>query len=427
MNANPQSWNINPKSVAAVIDQLIDSMGCGSFRLMFDDCDWEEINDNDDPQQYNWSYYDSIYQRPRFAGIWDMVRYLNKRGINDITLSPDGAGPGWMGGTMLLAGKEKEYAESIASMVYYARKRLSPAVQFNKISPINETTCEGREGMITSPDQLKNVFSAVAGHLIADGVDDVTIIGPDDCGGWAANAEALLSDSLLMSRLEIFGQHDYDNSIRKAYGLVNLIKRSKYPEKKAIMTEVNAWCRDCDGGTYNTDYGFDAYAGPAYQYILQDLNVGVNGIQIWEAYDSRYHHPNRTLTWSMWGIFGVSDTLHPDVYTRRPHFDVMKHLYRFVKPGDYRIQLESNVPDLVISAFSDKDGKKLIVTGINNKKAALTLNFIVKGPAGKSGFECYITNAKDSFKKVKDVVPHQQKLTAVIPPKSVFTLYRPAE
>ena len=50
------------------------------------------------------------------------------------------------------------------------------------------------------------------------------------------------------------------------------------------------------------------YAGPAYKYILQHLNVGVTGIQIWEGYDSRYHHPNRSLTWSMWGIFAVNDT-----------------------------------------------------------------------------------------------------------------------
>lgn len=56
------------------------------------------------------------------------------------------------------------------------------------------------------------------------------------------------------------------------------------------MTEANTPCYGCDGGTYSKDYGFKNYAGPAYKDILQHLNVGVNGIQIWEGYDSRYHH-----------------------------------------------------------------------------------------------------------------------------------------
>ncbi len=61
VNANPQSWNADPAAVKKVIDQLVDSLGCTSFRLMFDDCDWEKTNDNDDPEIYNWAFYDSLY------------------------------------------------------------------------------------------------------------------------------------------------------------------------------------------------------------------------------------------------------------------------------------------------------------------------------------------------------------------------------
>src|SRR4051812_25372266 len=77
VNANPQSWNVNPEAVKKVLNELIDGMGCTSFRLMFDDCDWEKVNDNDDPNSYNWNYYDSVYSTPRFTGIWNMIRYLN--------------------------------------------------------------------------------------------------------------------------------------------------------------------------------------------------------------------------------------------------------------------------------------------------------------------------------------------------------------
>ena len=141
VNINPQSWNVNPESVKKVLDSLVTGMGCTSFRLMYDDCDWEAVNDNNDPDSYNWNYYDSIYSLPRFTCVWNTVQYLNSKGITDITLSPDGAAPGWMGGTKLSAGSEAEYAEMMASMVYYGIKRRSPAIHFSLLSPINETTC----------------------------------------------------------------------------------------------------------------------------------------------------------------------------------------------------------------------------------------------------------------------------------------------
>jgi O-glycosyl hydrolase len=426
VNANPQSWDVNPDAVARVVDQLIDSMGCSSFRLMYDDCDWEANNDNDDPNKYNWTYYDSVYSSPRFEGIWQMIRYLNKKGITDITLSPDGATPKWMGLTDLDPGKEEEYAETIASMVIYASKRIQPAIQFNSISPINETTCEGYEGVVTTPEEFKKIYSSVAARLIESKCNNITIIGPDDCGGWAANVNAMLSDATLMSKLEYFGQHDYGNSTRKARELVNMVKHSKYPGKKTLMTEVNAVCKDCDGGTYNKDYRFDAYAGPAFQYVLQDINAGVNGVQIWEAYDSRYHHPNRTLTWSMWGIFGVNDTLKPDVYTKRTHFDVLKHLYLFVKPGDVRVNValdSSKVADLVVSAFTGATADKLVITGINTSGKAQNLDFLIKDTKHEvSNLSVYYSNEATQFKKQKRVQTRQGRLKITIPAKTAFTL-----
>jgi hypothetical protein len=140
VNVNPHSWNINPGSVKKVVDSLITGMGCTSFRLMFDDTDWETVNDNNDPNLYNWTYYDSVYSAPRFTAVWSMVEYLNTKGISNITLCPVGATPGWMGGTKL-PETEAEYGETIASMVFYGQKRRSPAIHFNMLSPINETGC----------------------------------------------------------------------------------------------------------------------------------------------------------------------------------------------------------------------------------------------------------------------------------------------
>ncbi len=421
VNANPQSWNMNPESVKKVLDDLITGMGCTSFRLMFDDCDWEGVNDNNDPNSYNWTYYDSVYSAPRFTGVWNTIRYLNSKGITDITLSPDGAAPSWMGGTTLLPGKEEEYAEMMASMVYYGKKRLNPPVQFSLLSPVNETTCGGGEGAVMTPTQFGTMFSALATHLINDGISDVTLIGPDDCDGWVANFRAMIANSNTMSKVGHFGQHEYGNSFRKGQEMVEAVKNSAYPDREVVMTETNAVCHGCDEAKYNADYGFNSYAGQAYKYILQHLNVGITGIQVWEAYDSQYHHPNRYLTWSMWGIFGVNDINHPDVYTKRTHYHVLRQLFNFVKPGFRRIDISTSLTNMTVSAFCDTASGVIVITGMTDSSRSQTMDCKLKNLPEVTALKYYLTDASHNFAQDSDVMVNQQAFTKLIPAKCVFT------
>jgi hypothetical protein len=422
VNINPQSWNVNPDALKKILDSLVDGLGCTSFRLMYDDCDWEKTNDNSDPETYNWTYFDSIYSAPRITCVWNTIKYLNSKGITDITLSPDGATPPWMGGTKLKPGMEAEYAETMASMVYYGLKRRKPAIQFIMLSPINETTCGGDEGVNMTPEQLGILFTDLATHLIRDKLNNLTLIGPDDCGGWAANFHAMVSSPVAMSKILRFGTHDYGNSTAKIRGLIDSVKHSAYPDREANMTEVNTVCKDCDGGLYNASYGFNQYAGPAYKYVLQDLNEGTNGIQIWEGYDSRYHHPNRTLTWSMWGIFAVNDTLHPDIYTSRAHYYTFKQIYHFVKPGYKRISLSTTLPVMTVTAFYNPAGGEIVITGKNDSPAVQDLEGILKNLHPTSSFDYYYSDETNHFLKGPKVPVNHQQFSKQIPPYCVFTL-----
>jgi O-glycosyl hydrolase len=424
VNINPQSWNINPGAVKEVIDSLIRGMGCTSFRLMFDDSDWEAVNDNNDPNSYNWTYYDSVYSAPRFTCVWNTIEYLNSKGITDITLSPDGAAPSWMGGTKLKSGAEIEYAEMMASMVCYGQKKRTPAIQFSLLSPINETTCGGGEAPVMTTNQLGFIFSNIAAHLIKDGILGVTLIGPDDCDGWPASFHAMITDSLTMSKLRHFGGHQYGNSTSVSRGLIDSVKNSAYPDREVIMTEANEVCNGfkCDGGIYNPDYGFNNYAGPAYKYILQHLNVGVTGIQIWEGYDSRYHHPNRYLTWSMWGIFAVNDTLHPDMYIKRAHYYVFKQLFNFVRPDFKRIDISTSLSDITVSAFCDPANGAIVITGKNDSDTAQTIDGILSNNSTVSILKYYFTDASHNFFRGSDVKVTNQTFLVLIPAHYVFTL-----
>ncbi len=421
VNINPQSWNVNSEAVKDVLDSLITGMGCTSFRLMFDDSDWEVINDNNDPGLYNWHYYDSVYSAHRFSCVWNTIEYLNSRGITDITLSPVGAAPSWMGGTTLNKGAEAEYAETMASMVNYGAKRRTPAIRFTMLSPVNETGCFGLEAPVMTTSQLGLIFSSIAEHLISDHIDAVTLTGPDDCYN-SFNANALLASATTMSKLAHFGGHQYGDNTSRSEELLYAVKNSDYPDREVIMSEVNAICYGCDGGEYNSDYGFNNYAGPAYKYVLKHLNAGVSGVQIWEGYDSQYHHPYRHLTWSMWGVFAVNDTLNPDVYTKRTHYDVLKQLFYFVRPGYKRIDISTSIQNMTIAAFYNEADGTVVITGKNDNPNSQTIMGILKGIPEVSTLKYYFSDAIHNFYKGPDITVTSQKFSKSIPAWSVFTL-----
>ena len=74
-------WNngeyMDAKVVQPAIDLLIDSLGATIFRAVIEEIDWEAVNDDNDPDNFNWTYYNSIFSNARFQGVWNTLRYLN--------------------------------------------------------------------------------------------------------------------------------------------------------------------------------------------------------------------------------------------------------------------------------------------------------------------------------------------------------------
>jgi O-glycosyl hydrolase len=152
-----------------------------------------------------------------------------------------------------------------------------------------------------------------------------------------------------------------------------------------------------------------------------DLNVGVTGIQIWEGYDSRYHHPNRYLTWSMWGIFAVNDTLHPDVYTKRAHYYTFKQLFNFVKPGFKRVDISTSLPDMTVSAFCDPVSGTVVITGKNNSDKAQSIEGILKNVSKVSLLEYYFTDGSHNYSRGADIKVNNSTFSKLVPASCVFT------
>src|SRR5688500_13599227 len=137
VNANTRSWN--GKELVPAVDLLIDSMNASIWRVIVETVEkWEEENDNDDPFTFNWDYYNKLYQTPKFEKAWDMIRYLNEKGITDnLMVNFMGFAPRWMGVKIIEPEREDEYVEMILSFFHYAIKTRH--LKIGLIAPTNET------------------------------------------------------------------------------------------------------------------------------------------------------------------------------------------------------------------------------------------------------------------------------------------------
>ena len=98
VNINPAWWyNGNYTDATVVqpaIDLLVDSLGATIYRAVIEEIDWEEVNDDNDPNHFNWDYYNKVFSNTRFTGVWNTLRYLNRKGITDgLVISFMGAAP----------------------------------------------------------------------------------------------------------------------------------------------------------------------------------------------------------------------------------------------------------------------------------------------------------------------------------------------
>ena len=140
VNANTRSWN--GEELKPALNLLIDSMHASIWRVIVETVyNWEDKNDNNDPFIFNWDYYNKLYETPKFRKAWDMIQYLNGRGITDnLMIDFMGPVPLWMGGKIVKEKYEDEYIEMLVSFFYYARNVKH--LKIGLISIMNEPDIE---------------------------------------------------------------------------------------------------------------------------------------------------------------------------------------------------------------------------------------------------------------------------------------------
>jgi O-glycosyl hydrolase len=420
--------------VRPAIDMLVDSLGATIFRAVIEEMDWETVNDNNDPENFNWTYYNSIFTNARFQGVWNTLRYLNNKGITDglvISLmgappsSPPGSardpGKSWMGGAdyTIAATMEDEFVESIAALLYYMRH--TAGIKFKLVSPLNETdviamskSAEHPDGIVEGPDipdavQYVRVVRKLALKLDAIGMDDIRFVAPDAAGDrlFADCLAEIVKDTCLMGKLASWGVHQYGSD---AANYLKIVSKPENPVKSFWVTETAGICN-----------------------LLGQLNDNASAYIFWDGFDCVYQHGRRNgygslppNDWVFW--FGPEEGKPLIEYIEsasnwkpRKQFYQFSQVMKFVKPGAVRIGIVGNDSSLVASAFLNPDGN-LVITGINNSKQECAVAGTLANVQEIKNLKLVYTDSTHNLNEKGNISVINQNFRAIIPGESVFTI-----
>lgn len=438
VNINPAWWYNgeyrDAKVVQPAIDLLIDSLGATIFRAVIEEIDWEAVNDDNDPDNFNWTYYNSVFSSARFQGVWKSLRYLNQKGItNGLIISFMGAPPAsapltlpdpqksWMGSTnyTIFPAMEDELVESMAALLYYMRHTAK--VQFTLVSPMNETdviagskSADHPDGIVEGPNmpdaiQYVRVIRKLAKKLDAIGMGDIRFVTPDAASDrlFGECLNEMVKDSYLMGKLASWGVHQYGND---AGNYLNIINRPSNPNKSFWVTET--------AGIRN---------------MLGQLDDNASAYLFWDGFDCVYQHGRRNGYGSVppndWVFWLAGDEGKPLIeynakdksWMPRKQFYEHAQIMKFVKPGSVRLGISGQDSSLVVYAFLNPNGT-LVILGRNNSNRTIAVKGNLANLPFLKSIKLIYTDSTTNFTEGNGMIVTGKSFEASLPAKSVFTI-----
>lgn len=408
VNINGMAWE-NGK-VKTALDQFSGTMRATIYRVIIDEADWEAQNDNADPRSFNWNYYNTIYQQPKFQSLWQTLRYLEQQGDSQIILNVMGRVTPWMGRTWIDEGQEDEWVEMIASLVVYARQNQQLKIRL--LSPFNEIDIGDPEGPSVQPEQAVRLLSKLVTRLRDLGYADTQLIIPDTAKTDFVPyyLDAILADVNLTSQVAKVAFHNYGGSIE---AVESAIKGSAYPELRFWVTEYSQWCDQCNTGA-SGDNTWSVASGSA-NYLFHYLEHGASGALLWEGFDSTYNHHGHA---DYWGVLATTS----QGYAPRLRFYTAAQVFRYVRPGMVRVGVSSASPDLQALAFVDTASGAVTIVGMNNSANSITINGTLANLGSPASLNLSWTTETQQLAYAGPALVSNGAFSATVPANSVFAL-----
>jgi len=413
VNANPKHWHGG--ELIPALDLLVDTLGATLWRVdVFGKSTWEATNDDSDPFHFSWDQYTSIYESSDFQKLWNMLAYLNQKGVQ-ILFSASGIVPDWMGGTAIDPGQEDEFVEMIVSAAYYARNMKH--LQLTMLDPLNETNFGPPEGPKVDPTQYARIMGKLAARLDALGMSDMRLVAPETTSFNTEYLPPLMANPAVMAHLDQFAFHSYSGS-GDGFAL-SAIQQSAYPDRRVWVTEWSQIVTDgsLDGGVQVKDEW--AFAREMTDELFNHLEEGASAVLSWDAYDNVHEHDGSGKL-SHWGLLAYDPTT--GTYTPKPRFYTNAQVFKFVPPGSMRIDASTDGAGVRALAFVDDLSGTLTITGRNFGTSPAMLTGSLANVPPITAFHLYQTTAGAPLAIKPDVPVAGGTFSVEVAADSFFTL-----
>jgi len=276
----------------------------------------------------------------------------------------------WNGGSL----KPEYYATWALYFSKYIKAYETEGIPIWGITVENEPLGNGAqwESMIYSPAQMANFVKNYLGpQFLKDNIQAKILIYDQNRDKLKEWAEHILSDTLARQYVWGTAVHWYSSTFSWYPEVLNDI-HEQFPEKHLLHTEgcidseVPVWRNDeWYWSKKATDWGYDwapeedkimhPMYKPVFRYardIIGGLNSWLVGWVDWNIILDDKGGPNHANNWCIAPVIAKPET--DEVYFT-PLYYVMSHFSKYIRPGAFRIGVESAIQNLMITACMNPD------------------------------------------------------------------------
>lgn len=413
---------------AKIVSTAIVELGVSHLRIWLWPLGIEPVNDNDDPDVVNWANFrwkgqggkpqaaDILENRQNgIVEIGDFLKEAVPLGLQNWILTP-GRLPPWVAAMFKESHPQRfeEYAEWAAVKCLYLKREygLEPPYW----SMFNEPDVAGWK----APEIWIPWLKAVGRRFRKEGLN-TKIVFPDTAGVQNALSlsEEVLKDGEIRGYLGALAYHHYRSSGKGPQPFLKVIEDPGAPESVGVLAQVTA------GPMAMAELG-RRHGLPSWQTETAYYPTPLKGLTEWEIGLARANEIQLELVSGAAAVEGMMlfwpDAIDPrygHTVRHEGHHIVLRtdrrvarqwevtkdagivfaHYGRFVRPGDWRVEVITTDAQVRASAFTSKSGLSTIAVLLNNARQAREVVIPLLGMPACTAITAFITDEKTSFRR----------------------------
>jgi hypothetical protein len=384
---------------AAFYDKLVNDLGATAVRVPV----WpnfESVNDNNDPNVFNWAAFDS----QQLAYTMSFFQRMKERGVSTFLMSV-WTPPYWMktnlslqSGGHLRPDMREEFAEYLAAVVIAGKRDFG--IDVTAVSMQNEQFFnEWYESALLDDIGLRETVLAVQKKFKAEGLTTKVLANEDVGGTGSANRWKFFNNPLLADP-----QVDRTNLLIGSHtaGAPAMAEQAA----QLAGSGVNLWYTEVSGRPNNL---WDALMGAA-EASDAFTKANASAYFYWQFSDG----PN-SLTSSL--MNRGNSTIK---------YEMMKHIYKYIRPGMQRVTSTTSDANLHMGAYKDPNNGAQTITMVNMNQTQTDLTLNLSNYAPGTVFKVYQSTGAVQWVTMPSVNA-TGTVTMTVPGYSSITMYSGAE